>query len=68
MRVKFIKDYKGHAKGSILEVSKNEAFGLIDSGVAQVTKDMTSEDYKVSKSDEEQADGKPTFVRPNKRS
>lgn len=46
MRIKFIKDHKGNPKGSIKEVSPNEAFGLIDSGVAQVTKDMTSDDYK----------------------
>lgn len=56
MRIKFIKDHKGYRKGQIVEVSPNEGFGLIDSGFAQVTKDMTERDYKTS--------GKPTFVRP----
>lgn len=46
MRVKFLKAYKGHQKGSSYEASPNEAFGLIDSGVAEVTKDMTPDDYK----------------------
>ena len=49
MRVKFIKDYKGNAKGSISEVSPNEAFGLIDAGYAEITKDMTEQDIKVSR-------------------
>lgn len=35
--------------GEIVTVSKNEAFGLIDRGEAIVTKDMTSQDYKVTK-------------------
>lgn len=46
MRIKFIKNHKGHAKGTVLEVSPNEGFGLIDSGVASVTKDMQPDDYK----------------------
>jgi hypothetical protein len=55
MRVKFIKAYKGHLKGTIFECSPNEAFGLIDAGVAILTKDMQAEDI-TTKSDEEQAD------------
>ena len=46
MRVKYIKDHKGITKGTILDMSPNEAFGLIDSGVAIVTKDMAPDDYK----------------------
>ena len=57
MRIKFLKAYKGHLKGSTYEASPNEAFGLIDSGVAIVTKDMIESDYKVT-SVEEQADDK----------
>lgn len=64
MRIKFIKDYKGNAKGSVKEVSPNEAFGLIDSGVAQVTKDMTSDDYKQAGD----KDGITTKLRSNNRS
>lgn len=68
MRVKFVKDSKSYKKGDTAEVSPNVGFGLIDSGLAVVSKDMAEQDYKVTKSDEEQADGKPTFVRSNKRS
>ena len=55
MRVKFIKAHKGHLKGSTYEASPNEAFGLVDSGVAIMTKDITESDITI-KSDEEQAD------------
>lgn len=65
MRVKFLKAHKGHLKGSTYDASPNEAFGLIDSGVAILTKDIIESDITI-KSDEEQADGKPTFVRTNK--
>lgn len=58
MRVKFIKAHKGHLKGTTYEASPNEAFGLIDSGVAIATKDMVESDYKIT-SDEEQAGDKP---------
>lgn len=47
MRIRFTKDYKGHKTGDIIEVSRNEAFGLIDSGVAIVSKELTKRDYKV---------------------
>lgn len=67
MRVKIIKQTKGYSPGQIVDVSKNEAFGLIDSGYGVISKDMTAQDYKITKSDEEQADGKPTFVRTHKR-
>ena len=36
-----------HGKvGEIVVMDNNEAFGLIDSGFAQITKDMTPDDYK----------------------
>lgn len=46
MRVKLLKDHKGTKAGEVLEVSKNEAFGLIDSGKAKISKDMVASDYK----------------------
>jgi hypothetical protein len=46
MRIKITKDYKEHKAGDIVEVSPNVAFGLIDIGVAKITKDMTSRDIK----------------------
>lgn len=55
MRVKLLKDHRGDRKGSVKTVSPNEGFGLIDAGIAEVTKDMTDSDYKIT-SDEVQAD------------
>jgi hypothetical protein len=46
MRIKIVKDHKQHRKGQTLEVSPNEAFGLIDCGVAVLSKDLTPDDYK----------------------
>lgn len=68
MRIKILKDTKYHKKGEVVEVTPNVAFGLIDSGVAIATKDMTSRDYKITKSDEEQADGKHTLLRSHNKS
>lgn len=67
MRVKFLKAYKGHLKGTSYDASPNEAFGLIDSGVAIATKDMVEDDYKITSGDitnkQEKANGKPTQLR-----
>lgn len=63
LRVKLLADWKGNKADSILVVDNNEAFGLIDSGRAIVSKDMAYNDYKITKSDEEQADGKFTNLR-----
>lgn len=68
MRVKFLKDHKEHHKGSTLEVSPNEGFGLIDSGVAIVSKDIVEQDYKTKALDEEQANGNTTQLRINNKS
>jgi hypothetical protein len=59
MRIKFIKPNKYHKAGDIADVSPNVAFGLIDSGIAIISKDITS-------LDEEQANGKPIKLRTNK--
>ena len=67
IRVKLLKSWKGNAVGSIVVIDRNEAFGLIDSGQAVISKDMTELDYKTKALDEEQANGKPTFIRTNKR-
>ncbi len=45
-RVKIIRDHKQLKSGQTLTVSPNVAFGLIDSGVAELTKDMTTDDYR----------------------
>jgi len=44
IRVKILKDYKKYEKGSIELLTPNEAFGLIDKGVAIISKDITSSD------------------------
>lgn len=46
MRVKIIKNHPNHKEGTVLTVSPNEGFGLIDSGYAILTKDMTEVDIK----------------------
>lgn len=44
LRVKIIKPHKRYQVGETIYVTKNVAFGLIDSGYATLTKDMTSTD------------------------
>ena len=46
-RVKIIKPGSKYKMGEIVYVSNNEAFGLIDSGFAIKTKDLTPVDYNV---------------------
>lgn len=53
MRIKIVKKHRQYKQGDIVEVSKNEAFGLLDSGVGVLSKDMVQDDYKTL--DEEQA-------------
>lgn len=45
MRVKIIKTGSKYKVNEVIEVSKNEGFGLVDSGFAIATKDMTARDY-----------------------
>lgn len=73
MRIRIVKKHHRYKLGDIVEVSKNEAFGLLDSGVGVVSKDMVQEDYKITKPDEEKSkqgdiNGNTTFVRPHRRS
>jgi len=49
MRIKLTSDYKQYKTGDIIDVSKNVAFGLIDSGIGIISKDMTKHDYKKKK-------------------
>lgn len=60
-RVKMLKDNKHGNKGAVVVMDNNEAFGLIDSGYAQITKDMTPDDYQQAG---DKTSGKPTLVRP----
>lgn len=46
LRVKLLKPTKYGSVGNVVVIDRNEAFGLIDSGQAILTKDMTSDDYK----------------------
>lgn len=45
LRIRIIKTYKQYRAGDTITVSPNEAFGLIDSGVAMISKDITQSDY-----------------------
>lgn len=65
MRIKIISSRQGYRKGDVVEVSKNVAFGLIDSGIGVISKDIVEQDYKIKALDEEQANGKPTKLRIN---
>lgn len=46
LRVKLLKPSKYGSVGSVVVIDRNEAFGLIDSGKAVVSKDMVPDDYK----------------------
>lgn len=48
-RVKIVKPHRKYTVGETVEVSNNEAFGLLDSGVAIQTKDMVATDYSLRK-------------------
>lgn len=64
MRVKIIKPHKKYAVGQTLHVSTNEGFGLIDSGFAIQTKDVTSSEWQTNK---EVNNGNTGRLRTNKR-
>lgn len=42
VRVRIVKDHKSYKRGETIEVSPNVAHGLIDGGVALLSKDVTS--------------------------
>lgn len=62
MRVKIVNNYKQYKKGEVVDVSPNVAFGLVDSGNAIISKDMTNDDIKESNN------GGSIRLRTNKRS
>lgn len=49
MRIKITKDHKQYKAGEIVEVTNNVGFGLIDSGIGMISKDMTGRDIKRKK-------------------
>jgi len=61
MRIKITKDYKEYKVGQTLDVSPNVGFGLIDSGIGIISKDITPDDYKQAG----EKNGKPTKLRTN---
>lgn len=44
MRIRITKNHKEYKTGQIVEVSPNVAFGLLDSGVGVVSKEITEHD------------------------
>lgn len=67
-RVRLVKDWKAYKAGATLVIDNNEAFGLIDSGKAILTKDITSDDIKTKSVKQAGAtNGKPTLIRTHKR-
>lgn len=66
MRIRIVKNQGSYKKSDIVDVSPNVAFGLIDSGVGVISKDIVETDYKIKALDEEQANGKSTKLRTNK--
>lgn len=49
LRVKIVKPHKKYTVGQIVEVTRNEAHGLLDGGFAVMSKDMTVTDYKTNR-------------------
>lgn len=49
LRLKIIKAHKKYSVGETVEVTRNEAHGLIDGGFAMLSKDMTEMDYTTAK-------------------
>lgn len=49
MRVRITKATKKYNLGQIIDVSKNEGFGLIDSGHAVVSKDISQSDIRTKR-------------------
>lgn len=47
IRIKIVKPNNKYQIGQTIIVSNNEAFGLLDSGLAILSKDMTTNDMKV---------------------
>lgn len=63
MRVKFVKVSNMYKVGDTADVSPNVAHGLLDSGIAIISKDMIPDDYKQAGD----KNGKSTKLRPDNR-
>lgn len=61
-RIKITRNYKSYKAGDVLVLDNNVAFGLIDSGIAVITKDIVPDDYKQAGD----KNGKFTKLRSNK--
>lgn len=59
MRIKIVKTHRNFKAGETVEVSKNVGFGLIDSGVGIISKDIIPDDYSQAGDN----NGKPTKLR-----
>lgn len=46
MRIKIIKDHEEHKSGEVKDVTPNIAHGLINKGIAMLSKDMQQQEYK----------------------
>lgn len=46
MRIRIVKPTHKYKLDEIVEVSRNEAFGLLDSGCGVISKDITNSDYR----------------------
>lgn len=49
VRLKIVKPHKKYNVGQTVEVTRNEAHGLLDGGYATYTKDVTMTEYPKSK-------------------
>lgn len=49
MRIRITTDHKQYRKGDIVEVTPNVGFGLIDSGIGILSKEMTATDIRKKK-------------------
>jgi len=49
VRIKIVKDFDMHRVGQVKQVTPNEAHGLIDRGVAILSKDITAPEIVIKK-------------------
>ena len=59
-----MKNHKNHKAGDTVDVSKNEAFGIVDAGKGMIAKDMVESDMNTK----EVKRGKSAIIRTHKRS
>lgn len=64
MRVRILRDHKQYKEGEVTEVTPNIAHGLIELGVAMISKDMTPKDYRTNRFRKVKR-GRSTVIRPD---